>query len=542
MSQWQRVRRSGLVVLLLAVFLVAACGQQAAQEPQGPAETPEQPGEALEPLTIQFYSYTNPRPYNAVGVQLAEAIQAQLAAIGVEARITDLGWTEYKEAIMAKKEGDMFLFGWIGDNGDPDNFLYVHFDSSQIDGGLNNMGYHNPQVDELLREAQRTMDEDERYSLYKEAQEIIVKDAPWVFISSALDMAATRDTISGFALHPTGRIWLGDVEKSDGDTLIYARGADSISLDPALIVDGESSKVLNNINEGLVRYVEGGTQVEPALATSWEVSDDGKVWTFHLREGVKFHDGTPFNADAVVWNIERQLPPNATEDMAYAGFTFEPVEKVEKVDDLTVRITLKNPFSPFLANLAMGLAAPIISPTAYEQYGDKYGQEAAVGTGPFKFVSWERDSQIVLEANEDYWGGAPKVDRVVFRVIKENAARANELIAGNVDIIDGIDPADVERLKGETGINFLQAPGMNINYLGFRTDRPPFDNPKVREAISRAIDRNALMALYAGTAEVANGPLPSNLFGYVPSLTPYEYDPARAVELLHEAGYQAELK
>lgn len=330
--------------------------------------------------------------------------------------------------------------------------------------------------------------------------------------------------------------------KTGGEkTVIFARGADSISLDPIMIEDGESAKVVANVYDTLVRYKEGSTEVEPALATEWTTSADGKEWTFKLRKGVKFHDGTPFNAEAVKFNIERQLPPNQTADMPYADFTFGMIDKVVAVDENTVKFDLKTPYAPFLLNLAMSLSAPMASPEAVKKYGKDFGMHP-VGTGPFVFDSWEKDSKISLKANPDYWDGKPKVDKLIFEVVKENSVRANKLMAGEADIIDGIDPNDVERLKGDANLNFMTSPGMNINYMAMRTDRKPFDNPKVREAISRAINRDELVKnLYKGNALVANGPLPPILFGFDKDLKPYPYDPEKAKQLLKEAGYDNNL-
>lgn len=329
----------------------------------------------------------------------------------------------------------------------------------------------------------------------------------------------------------------GETEQPKEKILIYARGADSMSLDPIMIEDGESAKVVANIYDTLVRYKEGSTEVEPALATEWTSSEDGLEWTFKLREGVKFHDGTPFNADAVKFSFERQLPPNQTAEMPYADFTLGMIDKITVVDDYTIKFNLKYPYAPFLENLAMSLSAPIVSPTAVEKYGADYGSHP-VGTGPFVFESWQKDSMITLTANADYWDGKPNVDKVIFEVVKENSVRADKLMTGEVDIIDGIDPNDVDRLKADSNVNFLSAPGMNINYMGMRTDREPFDDPKVREAVSRAINREELVqSLYKGNAVVANGPLPPILFGYDSTLEPYGYDQEKAKQLLAEAGY-----
>lgn len=328
--------------------------------------------------------------------------------------------------------------------------------------------------------------------------------------------------------------------------LIYARGADSSSLDPAFVDDGESSKVMNNIYDNLVKYNPGATTVGPALAKSWSTSDDGKVWTFHLRQGVKFHDGSDFTADDVVFSVQRQMPGHQyySEDMPYASFTFDPnvIEKVEATDKSTVVFTLKTPYAPFLRNLAMGLAAPIISKAAYEKDPKGFG-EHPIGTGPFKFVKWDKEQSIVLEAFDQYWGGRPLVDKVVFKVTKNNSSRADELVKGDVDMMDGVDPVDVDRLKKDPNVQLLAAPGMNINYIAFRTDKGPLANQKVRQALTMAFNKDeAVKALYGDIATPANGPLPPGLTGYDPTLKPYGYDLEGAKKLLTEAGYSASKK
>ncbi|KKM08836.1 ABC transporter substrate-binding protein [Clostridiales bacterium PH28_bin88] len=338
-----------------------------------------------------------------------------------------------------------------------------------------------------------------------------------------------------------GKTTDGQASKPAEKILVYARGADPRGLDPAYVDDGESAKVIVNIYENLVQYKPNSTDIEPGLATEWSSSEDGKVWTFKLRQGVKFHDGTPFNAQAVKFSVERQLPPNLNDDMPYATFTFGPVDKVEAADEYTVKFYLKEPYAPFLANLAMSLSAPIVSPAAVQKFGADFNQNP-VGTGPFKFVKWEKDQQIVLEANKDYWGEKPKVDKVVFKVTKENSVRASELISGAVDIIDGVDPNDVKKLE-DSGLKVLKAPGMNINYMGFFTHKKPFNDPKLRQAVSMAVNRKDLVDfLYQGMAKLANGPLPDFMPGYAADLKPYEYNPEDAKKLMAEAGYPNGMK
>ncbi|MDT8715873.1 ABC transporter substrate-binding protein [Clostridium sp. 19966] len=323
--------------------------------------------------------------------------------------------------------------------------------------------------------------------------------------------------------------------KSTVKTLVYAQGSDPRGLDPAYVDDGESAKVTGNIYEGLVKYKADSTDIEPSLATSWKISEDGKTYDFILRKGVKFQDGTDFNADAVKYNIERQLPPKATDDMPYASFCFGEVDHVEKVNNYEIKIILKEASTPFLANLAMTLAAPIVSPTAAQKYNGNLN-EHPVGTGPFKFVKWEKAQDIQLERNDNYWGTKAKVDKVVFKFIKENSVRASELIAGTSDIIDGIDASDIKKLE-DNKLKIFNEPGMNINYMAFNTSRAPFNDPKLREAISHAINKEEMVkSLYQGYASVAETTMPSFIPGYDSTAKSYGYDVDKAKQLLKDEG------
>src|SRR5450759_2931804 len=229
------------------------------------------------------------------------------------------------------------------------------------------------------------------------------------------------------------------------DTFTYAQGADPRGLDPALVDDGESSKVIVNIYEGLLKYAPDSTKVEPSLAESWKISADGLSYTFKLKKGVKFHDGTDFNADAVKFNIDRQLPPKVTADMGYAGFVFGTVKDVVVVDPQTVTINLSQKNTAFLANLAMSLAAPMVSPKALTD-GNNSVMEKPVGTGPYKFVKWDKGQDVVLVRNDAYWGTKALTKNVVFRIIADNSARVLALNNKEVDMIDGIDATVVDKI------------------------------------------------------------------------------------------------
>jgi len=336
-------------------------------------------------------------------------------------------------------------------------------------------------------------------------------------------------------------------------TFIFGRGGDSVQLDPAVVTDGESFRVTGQILEALLQYEDGGTTVIPSLATDYSVSDDGLEWTINLREGVKFHDGTDFNADAVVVNYERQWKTDhplhfETQVYEYWEYMFNGFDEdclitgVEAVDDLTVKITLKEPLAPLLANLAMDIFA-ISSPAALEEHGADYGMPTvgAVGTGAFKFVEWVEDDHITVEANEDYWGGAPTIDRIIWRVIPDDSARYLALKAGD---IDALEQANVEDLKdAEVDPNlYVEAIGLNTGYLGFNYHIKELQDPKVREAVFHAIDREALReAFYGDYGQVASTFLHPSMWGR-PDIEDWTYDPDLAKELLAEAGFPDGLK
>nr|WP_106781126.1 ABC transporter substrate-binding protein [Lysinibacillus timonensis] len=323
--------------------------------------------------------------------------------------------------------------------------------------------------------------------------------------------------------------------------LVFGRGGDSVSLDPAIVTDGESFKVTENIYETLLNFGDQDTTVNPGLAKDWEVSEDGLTYTFFLEEGVKFHDGTDFNAEAVVKNVER-WKGGAAEQFYYFHSMFKAngediINEVIAEDDYTVVFKLSRPQAPFLKNIAMSPFG-IASPTAFESAGESFGDNP-VGTGPFKFVEWKRNDSITIEKNPDYWKeGLPKLDTIIFRAIPDNSGRLNALLAGEIDLADGINPSDAAIIEADANLQLIERPSMNVGYLGLTTTRPPFDNKLVRQAVNYAIDKQAIVdAFFEGRAEVAVNPMPPSISGYNDEITGYEYNPEKAKELLAEAGY-----
>jgi len=331
---------------------------------------------------------------------------------------------------------------------------------------------------------------------------------------------------------------------SKKDTLVYGRGGDSTSLDPITTTEGEAYKVTINIYETLLNYGDQDTTINPGLAEKWDVSDDYLKYTFHLRQGVKFHDGTDFNADAVVYNFNRWMNGNDEQFPYYSMFggykndEGHVIKEVKAVDENTVEFDLKRPQAPFLKNIAMS-AFGIASPAAIEKYGDDF-RNNPVGTGPFKFVEWKQNDKIVLEKNPDYWQkGLPKLNKLIFRVIPENAARLNALTKGEIDVMDGLNNSDEDTVKNNPDLQVIERPSNNIGYIGLNTTKKPLDNKLVRQAINHAVDKKTIIdAFYGGKALPAKNPLPPSIEGYNDAIQEYPYDLEKAKALLKEAGYE----
>jgi len=345
--------------------------------------------------------------------------------------------------------------------------------------------------------------------------------------------------LAAFALAP----WLlgaGAAAQVPPDVLVVAQIAEPKSMDPHAVTAANDFRILVNIYDGLVRFADGTLEVEPALAESWEVSEDGTVYRFELRDGVRFHDGTPFDAAAVEFNFERMLdeehPYHHTGPFPLAFF-FSTVDDVEVVDDLTVRFHLSEPYAPFLSNLAYPTGL-LVSPAAVREHGQDYGRNP-VGTGAFVFRTWEANRQVAVERNPDYWDGAPSLRGVVFRPITDANARVAEMLAGNLDLMVEVPPDNVELFDQDPNFRYQEQPGPHLWFLILNLREPPFDDVRMRRAVNHAIDKETLVEdVLQGTATVATGPVPE-AFGWAfnDELEPYPHDPERARALIEEAGH-----
>lgn len=329
-----------------------------------------------------------------------------------------------------------------------------------------------------------------------------------------------------------------------GGTLIVGRGGDSVLLDNGAVTDGESARVINTITEGLVALEGTSTKPVPWLAESWE-TEDSQTWIFHLRQGVTFHDGTPFNAEAVKWNMDRWRDPD---NEWRFGRTFEyydiefgtdsALEEVNVVDEYTIELKLTSPSSVLLSKLAESFVFGMNSPAAVQEQGDTYGTPAgtAVGTGRFKFVEWVPDDHITVERNDDWWGEGPKLDRIIFRSIPDNSARFAELQAGTIHQAD-LAQTDLPAAEEDPNITVYIKPALSTGYIAFQQCTEPFDKLEVRQAVAHAVNWDALIpAFYGDFGERAGSFQPPAILGSNPDITPYEYNPDKAKELLAAAG------
>jgi peptide/nickel transport system substrate-binding protein len=326
-----------------------------------------------------------------------------------------------------------------------------------------------------------------------------------------------------------------------GKALVVGLVAEPTSMDPGQLTDINSMRVLSSVYDTLVRFKEGSFTQEPALATAWEMSPDGLTYTFTLRRNVKFHDGTPFDADAVKFTYDRLLDPKhpfaETGPFPFASFYYGAIKEVAVVDPGTVRFTLKQPFSPLLNNLTLNTGR-IVSPAAVKKYGKEFASHP-VGTGPFKFVSWDKNVRIILEANPAYWAGPPKLERIVFRPLVEEQTRVTELLSGGADFIVDVPPDNVDQVKKAATLTYYEQPGPHIWWVTLNTEKKPFNDVRVRRAVNHGVNRDAVAGdLLKKTATAAIGPIPPSIaWAFTDQVTKYPYDPARAKKLLAEAGY-----
>ncbi|HUF85950.1 MAG TPA: ABC transporter substrate-binding protein [Thermohalobaculum sp.] len=338
-------------------------------------------------------------------------------------------------------------------------------------------------------------------------------------------------------------------------TLVYCSEGSPEGFNPSLYTAGTtfdaSSRAIFN---RLVEFRPGTTEIEPALAESWEVSDDGLEYTFRLREGVKFHSTdsfTPsrdFNADDVLYSFNRQLDPDHP-DHGLSGGTYEYfsgmsmpdlLKEIAKVDDMTVKFVLNRPEAPMIANLGMDFAS-IMSAEYAEQMREAGTPEQIdlnpVGTGPFQLVDYQKDAVIRYKAHPEYWNGVAAIDTLIFAITPDASVRLQKLKAGECHIMPYPNPADLDDIRADDSIKLLEQEGLNVGYLAYNTQQEPFDNPQVRKALNAAINKQAIIdAVFQGAGRAAKNPIPPTIWSYNDSTVDDPYSPEAARKMLEAAG------
>ncbi|WP_088892916.1 ABC transporter substrate-binding protein [Leptolyngbya ohadii] len=356
--------------------------------------------------------------------------------------------------------------------------------------------------------------------------------------------------------NPSGNPGGSPAAQTDASTLVFGSVGDPVTLESGNVTDGYSVAVQQQIYDRLLDAKPGTTDLVPALATEYSASADGRTWTFKLRDGVKFHDGTPFNAEAVRFNVNRwwdEKDPNSFRDggktyetwvSLFGGFKGSPdslLQEIQVVDPTTIRFVLKEPFAAFPAAIASGYFG-IASPDAVKKAGGDYGiaGSPAIGTGPYRLKEWRTGDRVILEKNPDYWqAGLPKTDQVVFRTIKEASSRLAELRAGTIDFTENLSPQQIQEIQSDSNLKELRRPSFNTGYLALNPAYEPLSKKEVRQAIAMAIDRKQLVeAFWSGLGTVDSHFTPPSMKEFQDaSLGNYEYNPDKAKKMLADAGY-----
>jgi peptide/nickel transport system substrate-binding protein len=311
------------------------------------------------------------------------------------------------------------------------------------------------------------------------------------------------------------------------ERVVILQGVGLDSLHPYAYSGGGISGIWQHIIEPLIQIDYARSEYIGVLAQSWEFQ--GKKWVFHLRRGIRFHNGSPLTSKDVAYSLNRMK----TDKRSLQGADIVDMD-VETPDDYTIILTTKNPNAVLLDRLDTRF---ITSKAAADKYGEDV-DNYPIGTGAYKFVSWQRGGSLVLTRNDDYWSPKPEIKEVVLKGVKEEAARVAGLVAGQADVISNLPIEEIPRVQKHPRTRVEKVPGFRMYFLAMNVTYKPFDNKLVRQAINHAVDPHVIMKhIFDGNGDVLNGPLNSNMIGYDPNVKRYPYDPKRARELLTSAGY-----
>ena len=332
----------------------------------------------------------------------------------------------------------------------------------------------------------------------------------------------------GLAISLLGTVCVAEV-------VIRTQVSDWETLDPAFVSLMQESAIAMQIYAGLVNWKYGTGEIEPDLAESWDVSEDGTVYTFHLRHGVQFHHGYgEVTAADVKYSFDRILDP---ETGAYLAHHYSMIEQIRVIDDYTVEFTLSEPYSPLLQRLAPYKAAGIVPKAAVEEWGEEFGFHP-VSAGPFEWVRGDPRGEIVLEAFDNYYKGRSRIDKLIYVHIADDSVAYVAFEGGELDMVNVANPDVLERYLADPDIEVTQTTGLNLNYIILNLEQEPFTDIRVRQALSYGIDKQTMFdTVLKGVGADLDGPVPASASFYEPDKTTYPYDPDKAKQLLAEAGY-----
>jgi len=484
-------------VLLLGIMLTAAgLGVYAVSPPTGKF------------VVDWWYESSGHYPQSA---DQAAVYKSQLEKTGlITVNLHGADWPSYKKNRDARTM-QVFVYGWYPDYIDPDDYIQPFLDSSG--GGWLHDGYSNPQMDQLIAQARSKSDATERGQLYSQIQKLMVQDAPIVPVWQGQSWAVTKPDVTGVNLDITTNMYYWLITPPGGKDTLIVGTTDSIetSLDPAEVWDLFGSYIIYNLGAPLV-YIKPGSGAGPndfipALATKWSSSPDGLSWTFDLRQGLKFSDGTAFDATAVKYSFDRNIglaiPDGPQVGLDYAGI----IGSVEVTSQYQVVFHLKQPFAPFLSLMAFSgsfIVNPKYAPNTpgkAVQYTEGNARASNPNDlGPFLLTEWTRkggkDYEMKFDANPNYFGAAdgyPKAKHVLFRFYSDSTALALAIKSGDIDMAyRQLSSTDIKSMQSDSSVKVWKGPGTGIQYIIFQEAMPPFDNPKFRQAVAAALNRQEL--------------------------------------------------
>lgn len=472
----------------------------------------------------------------------ARFIANQLAGAGIRAEVEFHDPSELREKAR-NGLGRAYLTDWGSSFFDPFDLAVPKLTT----GGRENFSfYSNPRVDELLSTAASSTDSGDRARAYREVQEIIYHQVPWGFGYVAPRFEAIATSVQGYVPALDGRVNLHDVQLLERDTLVVALDTDALlSLDPAAYRGRETETVVRNLFDGLVTRTPDG-RVVPELAESFRQLDP-TTYVFTLRRGPRFHNGDPVTVEDVVFTFERILNPYGVQGSpSPRRDLLGPLERVEAAGPDEVRFVLERPFPLFLQAL---VHFQIVNKRHVQQSGDNGSPLSPVGTGPFRYVSGSLNAEIVMEWFDTYYGGASdlppvgpaQVRRVIFRPVPQEEKRLEALAKGKVHIVQGVSPGRIDTIERQGVARIAAVEGTRSSQIELNNAQPPFNDIRVRKALSLAIDWTAILRqVYHGFGQpLATCFLPSG-FGFHSDLSPSVLNPDAVRRLLEGAGYDVQ--